>query len=61
MLTTVLAMLFGVDGGASIWIGVAGGVVVLAVLFAYTGVTVTREQTRFNALFPTPRADPVSD
>jgi len=30
-------------------------------LFAYTGVTVTREQARFTALFPTPSADPVMD
>jgi len=40
---------------------VAGGVIVLAALFAYTGVTITREQARFTALFPTPGADPVAD
>ncbi len=57
VLTTVVAMLVGVDGGASIWIGVAGGLIVLAALFAYTGVSITREQARFTALFPTPGAD----
>ena len=61
VLVTVLAMLIGPVGGASIWIGVAGGVLVLAALFAYTGVTITREQARFTALFPTPGADPVGD
>ena len=57
VLTTVVAMLVGVDSGASIWIGVAGGLIVLAGLFAYTGVSITREQARFTALFPTPGAD----
>lgn len=61
VLTTVVAMLFGVDSGASIWIGVAGGLLVIAVLFAYTGVSLTREQARFTALFPTPTADAVPD
>ncbi len=61
VLTTVLAMLLGVDGGAAIWIGAAGGVLFLAVLFAYTGLSITREQARFTAIFPTPRADPVTD
>lgn len=61
VLATVLAMPIGLDGGASIWIGVAGWVTVIAALFAYTGVTVTREQARFTALFPTPSADPVMD
>ena len=61
VLVTVLAMLFGLDGGASIWIGVAGGVIVLAALFAVTGKTVLREQARFTALFPTPSADSVTD
>ena len=36
VLTTVVAMLFGVVGGASIWIGVAGGLIVLAGLSAFT-------------------------
>jgi hypothetical protein len=61
VLATVLAMLIGLDGGASIWIGVAGGVIVLAALIAYAAVTIPREQARFTALFPTPSADPVTD
>jgi hypothetical protein len=60
VLTTVIAMLFGVDGGASIWIGVAGGVIVLAGLFALTFAAITREQARIPVLFPTPSADPVT-
>jgi hypothetical protein len=60
VLTAVVAMLFGVAGQASIWIGVAGGVLVLAGLFAVTYTTVLREQARIPVLFPTP-ADPVAD
>ena len=61
VLTTVVAMLVGVDGGASIWIGVAGGLIFMAALFGLTGLTVLREQARFTAIFPTPSADPVTD
>jgi hypothetical protein len=59
VLATVVAMLVGVDGGASIWIGVVGGVVVLTSLIAYTAIAITREQTNIPALFPSPAADPV--
>jgi hypothetical protein len=61
VLTTVVAMLLGVDGGASIWIGLVGGVAVLAALFGFTFVGITREQARFTALFPSPSADPVPE
>ena len=61
VLTTVVAMLFGLDGGASILIGVVGGVVVLVGLFATTGLQITREQARFAVLFPTPSAEPAAD
>jgi hypothetical protein len=61
VLTAVVAMLFGVAGQASIWIGVAGGVLVLAGLFAVTYTTILREQSRIPVLFPTPSADPVAD
>jgi len=60
VLTTVVAMLFGLDGGASIWIGVVGGLVALAGLFALTFAAITREQARIPALVPTPSADPVT-
>jgi hypothetical protein len=59
VLVTVLAMLIGVDGDASIWIGVAGGVIILAGLIAYALASIAREQARFVALFPTPSAEPV--
>ncbi len=59
VLVSVLAMLFGVDGGASIWIGVAGGVIVFAALFAVTAKAIFEEQARFTALFPSPGAAPV--
>jgi hypothetical protein len=58
VLATVLAMLAGVDGSASIWIGVAGAVIALAGLFAVTGSAIVREQARFTALFPKPSAEP---
>ena len=57
VLGTVIAMLIGVDGGSSIWIGVASGVVVFIALFALTGLAIVREQARFTALFPTPGVD----
>jgi hypothetical protein len=61
VLTTVVAMLFGVVGGASIWFGVAGGLIVLAGLFAFTAQAILREQARIPAIFPTPSAEPVTD
>jgi hypothetical protein len=61
VLATVVAMLIGVDGGARIWIGVAAGVIVLAALFAVTGLAILREQARFTSLFPTPGADPATE
>jgi hypothetical protein len=57
VLVAVLAMIIGLDRGPSIWVGVAGGVVVLVGLIAYAAVTIPREQARFTALFPTPDAD----
>ena len=60
VLVTVLAMLIGM-AGASIWIGVAGGVVILGGLIAYAMAAIPREQARFVALFPTPGAEPATD
>ena len=59
VLTTVVAMLFGVDGSASIWIGLAGGVIVLAALFAFTAQAITRAQARIPVAFPTPAAEAI--
>ena len=60
VLTAVVAMLLGVSAGASIWIGVAGGVVVIAAMFAITGRAILREQARIPALFPTPGTEQVT-
>jgi hypothetical protein len=54
VLTTVIAMLIGVDGSASIWIGVAAGIVILAALFALTASAIVREQGKVPVAFPTP-------
>jgi hypothetical protein len=61
VLTTVVAMLFGVVGGAAVWIGVVAGVIILAGLFALTFTDVLRQQARIPVLFPTPTADPVTE
>jgi hypothetical protein len=61
VLTTVLAMLLGLDGAASIWIGVAGGVIIFGAMAAYSAREILREQARFTALFPTPSGDAVAD
>lgn len=58
VLTTVLALLVGVDGGVAVWIGVAAAVIVIGSIFAYTATTISREQARFVARFPTPTAEP---
>ena len=57
VLASVTAMLIGVEGGASIWIGVGGWLVVLLAVFGYTGLTILREQAALGSLFPTPEAD----
>jgi hypothetical protein len=57
VLTAVLAMILGLDGGASLWIGVAGGVLVFIALFAYTGLAIQRAYAHFTARFPTAPAD----
>ena len=59
----VVAMLVGMAGGASIWIGVAGGVLFLAGLVAYGAWSVQRVQATVTARFPTPppATDPVSE
>ncbi len=61
MVGGVLVMVVGLEGGASIWIGVTGAVIFLRALIPYTAMTIPREQARLIALFPTPTADPVPD
>lgn len=60
VLAAVIAMLIGVDGGASTWIGLVGGVLMLVALIAYSVVTIPRESGRLTARFPTPTGDPAS-
>jgi hypothetical protein len=61
VLIAVLAMLMGVEGGASIWVGALGALVVLGALAGYLYRAIPREQARFTALFPTPDAAPATD
>lgn len=60
VLVAVLAMLMGVHGGASIWIGAVGAVAVLTALIGYLVVTIPRAQASLPALFPTPEEHPVA-
>lgn len=63
VLAAVVAMLIGIAGGASIWLGVLGGVLFLAGLVAYGARSVQRVQTNVTARFPTPTptADTVAE
>jgi hypothetical protein len=61
VLAAVVAMLIGVAGGMSIWIGVAGGVVVLAALIVYGAWSVQRVQASVAAHFPSPGVDAPAD
>jgi hypothetical protein len=54
VLTTVIAMLIGVDGSASIWIGLVSGILVLVTLFAVAANAIVREQAKIPVAFPTP-------
>jgi hypothetical protein len=54
VLVTVLAMLMGLNGGTSIWIGVVAGVLVLLALIAYGAASIRRNNAQFDARFPTP-------
>jgi hypothetical protein len=56
VLVTVVAMLMGVAGGTSIWVGAAGGTVILALLIGYGGWSVLRVQSSLEARFPAPDA-----
>ena len=59
VLTAVVGMLLGLDGGASLWLGVAGGVIVFFALFGYTAYAIERARAQFTSLFPTPGPQPV--
>ena len=55
VLAAVLALLAGVPGGLTIWIGLAGGVVITALLYVVTSGAVVRHQEQLGALFPAPK------
>ena len=59
VLAAVVAMLIGLTGGASVWIGVVGGVLFLVGLVAYGAWSVQRVQANVTARFPTP--DPATE
>lgn len=61
VLASVVAMLIGVAGGASIWIGVAGGVVMMGALILYGMVSAERFQSSVSARFPTPGIEASAD
>ncbi len=61
VLTTVIAMLVGIDRSVSIWIGLVGGVVILVALFALTASGIIREQSKFPVAFPTPAPEPARE
>jgi hypothetical protein len=58
VLTAVVGMLLGLDGGASLWVGAAGGVIIFFALFGYTAYAIERARAQFVSLFPTPGPEP---
>jgi len=54
VLAAVVAMLIGLTGGASVWLGVVGGVLFLVGLVVYGAWSVQRVQANVTARFPTP-------
>ena len=58
VLAAVVAMLIGATAATAIWIGVIGGVIVLAALIAYGAMTVEQVQAGVTARFPTPMPEP---
>jgi hypothetical protein len=51
----VLALLFGVQGGVAIWIGIGAGVLVFGALVAFTFGAVTGSQESLTSRFPRPQ------
>jgi hypothetical protein len=56
ILASVLGLILGVPGGSAVWVGVAGAVVVFAILAVLTTGSITRQQEALPALFPAPEA-----
>ena len=55
VLVAVLSLIIGVSGDMAIWIGVAGGVLVFALIVAFTVGAVPRHQAEMSVLFPAPK------
>ena len=50
----VVALLFGIDGSAAVWIGVGGGVLLFVAIAVLTFGAVPRHQAQLEARFPAP-------
>ncbi len=60
VLAAVLGLLGGIAGGQALLVGLAGGVIVLVILFVRTAGAVTRDQAMLPALFPASEQDPAA-
>jgi hypothetical protein len=61
ILAAVLSLVLGATGGLPVWIGVAGAVVVFAVLAVMTTGSIARNQSALPVMFPAPAQDSGSD
>lgn len=61
VLAAVVGLLMGVPGGSAVWVGLGGGVVVLALIVVLTFGAISRTQTEVTALFPAPGTPSGSD
>jgi hypothetical protein len=61
VLAAVVGLLVGVPGGSAVWIGLGGGVVVLALIVVLTFGAISRTQTEVTARFPAPGTPPGPD
>lgn len=52
VLAAVLSQIFWASSGLALWIGLGGGVVVFALLYALTAGSITRSQAKLTVLFP---------
>ena len=57
ILAAVLSLILGVTGGLPVWIGVAGAVLVFALLAVLTTGTITRNQMSLPVMFPAPSVE----
>ena len=57
VLAAVIALIIGAPGGLSIWIGLAGGVLVFAAIVVLTFGAVPRHQAQLDVLFPAPERE----